>query len=182
MDGWTVYVAEAACERLPRDACTIRISGLLREAVLRATTWPAGPRNVADDRIAEVILAEINGLPVEPFGLPLPRDPRLLRVARSLVDDPANVHGIGHWAELASVSERTLSRRFSEETGFSFSNWRQRARLLRSLEMLANGQPVTTIALDLGYATASAFIALFRRVFGTTPAAYRANLSDLDRD
>jgi len=30
----------------------------------------------------------------------------------------------------------------------------------------------------LGYATASAFIALFRRVFGEPPAAYRAKLVD----
>jgi AraC-like DNA-binding protein len=32
---------------------------------------------------------------------------------------------------------------------------------------------VTTIALDLGYSTASAFISLFRRTFGETPATYR---------
>jgi AraC-like DNA-binding protein len=180
MDGWTVYVAEEACERLPRTACTIRTSGLLREAVLRAATWPAGPRSAADDRIAEVILDEIGALPVEPFGLPLPRDPRLSRVAQALVADPADPRGIGDWAALAAVSERTLSRRFVEETGFSFTSWRQRARLLRSLEMLAGGQSVTTIALDLGYATASAFIALFRRVFGEPPASYRTKLIDID--
>ena len=43
--------------------------------------------------------------------------------------------------------------------------------------MLAAGQPVATIALDLGYATASAFISLFRRVFNETPAMYRQRLS-----
>src|SRR5271168_5083248 len=32
MDGWTVYVAEAACARLPQTPCTIRTSALLREA------------------------------------------------------------------------------------------------------------------------------------------------------
>ncbi|WP_441256827.1 helix-turn-helix domain-containing protein [Bradyrhizobium sp. 482_C4_N1_1] len=58
------------------------------------------------------------------------------------------------------------------ETGFSFTEWRQRVRLMRALEMLADEIPVTTIALDLGYETVSAFIALFRRTFGTTPARY----------
>lgn len=48
--------------------------------------------------------------------------------------------------------------------------------MLRSLEMLAEGQPLGAIALDLGYATASAFISLFRRVFHETPAAYRQRL------
>ena len=62
------------------------------------------------------------------------------------------------------------------ETGFNFSTWRQRVRLLRSLELLAEGQSVTAIALDLGYASVSAYIGLFRRSFGETPASYRARL------
>lgn len=44
MDGWTVYVAEDACAGLPREASTIRTSGLLRAAVLRAAGWTPGPR------------------------------------------------------------------------------------------------------------------------------------------
>jgi len=176
MDAWTVYVAEGACGTLPGEPRAIRTSGLLREAVLRATTWEPGSRSDAQARVVAVILDEIGGAPVEAFGLPLPRDPRLLRVAQALLDDPADWRDIGAWAALASVSERTFSRRFVAETGFSFTVWRQRARLLRALEMLADGQAVTTIALDLGYATARAFIALFRRTFGEPPAAYRAGM------
>ena len=37
---------------------------------------------------------------------------------------------------------------------------------------LAAGQPVTRVALDLGYASPSAFGAMFRRAFGTTPSRY----------
>jgi AraC-like DNA-binding protein len=37
---------------------------------------------------------------------------------------------------------------------------------------LATGQPVTTIALDLGYDNVSAFIAMFKRVMGVTPGRY----------
>jgi len=176
-DGFVVYVAEEACGDLPRRPCTIRTSGLLREAVLRAATWPQGPTDARSERIARVILDEIGSLPVEPFGLPLPKDARLMRVAQSLIDDPADARDLEAWADWAAVSSRTLSRRFVAETGFSFTAWRQRARLLRSLEMLAAGQAVNTIALDLGYATASAFIGLFRRVFNETPAAYRQRLS-----
>ncbi|WCM29061.1 helix-turn-helix transcriptional regulator [Sphingomonas sp. QA11] len=181
MDGWTVYVAEDACAGLPREASTIRTSGLLRAAVLRAAGWTPGPKGPAAERVAAVILDEIGGLPVETFGLSLPRDPRMLRVAQALIDDPADDRAIGAWAALACVSERTLSRRFVEETGFSLRVWRQRSKLMRALEMLAEGQAVTTIALDLGYATASGFIALFRRTFGEPPAAYRAEVIDADR-
>jgi AraC-like DNA-binding protein len=174
--GWSAYVAEQACRNLPARACTIRTSGLLREAILRASTWKEGPLDAQNTRLAGVILDEIRSLPVEPFGLPLPRDPRLHRIARALIADPADQRDLERWADWAAISSRTLSRRFVAETGFNFTAWRQRARLLRSLEMLAAGLPVTTVALDLGYATASAFIALFRRTFGETPAAYRQRL------
>ncbi|MCV7228083.1 AraC family transcriptional regulator [Mycolicibacterium komossense] len=179
LDGWTVYVAERARQQLPLTVRTIRASGLLREAVLRAATWPAGPADTAVDRhICEVILDEIEGLPTDSFTLPLPSDHQALHVAQALIADPGDPRGIRDWASLVSVSDRTLSRRFVDQTGFTFSGWRQRARLVRSLEMLAEQQPVTSIALNLGYATASAFIALFRRTFGESPASYRAKLID----
>lgn len=176
-EGWSLYIAERACADLPARPCTIRTSGLLLQAVLRAASWPQGAElDAAQARVAGVIQDEIRTLPAEPLGLPLPRDPRLQRVARALLDDPASERGLEEWAGWAAISERSLSRRFVTETGFTFTAWRQRARLLRSLEMLAAGQPVTTVALDLGYSTASAFIALFRRTFGETPALYRQRL------
>jgi AraC-like DNA-binding protein len=56
----------------------------------------------------------------------------------------------------------------------SFATWRQQARLLESLRRLAAGEPVTKVALDCGYASASAFGAMFRRSLGVPPAAYFA--------
>ncbi|MDM5180305.1 helix-turn-helix transcriptional regulator [Massilia sp. DJPM01] len=174
--GWSAYVAEPACAGLPSRPCTIRTSGLLREAVLRAATWALDPLDAQRERIAHVILDEIRDAPPAPFGLPLPRDPRLQRVARALIDDPADERDLERWAQWAAMSSRTLTRRFVAETGFGFAAWRQRARLMRALEMLAAERPVTTVAMDLGYASASAFIKLFTREFGATPGAYRRAL------
>lgn len=174
--GWSVYVAETACADLPQRPCTLRTSGLLREAVLRAATWPLDALDAQRERIEQVILDEIRHAPPAPFGLPLPRDPRLQRVARALIDDPGDERDLESWARAAAMSGRTLTRRFAADTGFGFVAWRQRARLMRALEMLAAGRPVTTVAMDLGYASASAFIKLFTREFGATPAAYRRAL------
>lgn len=174
--GWGAYVAEAACAGLPQRPCTLRISGLLREAVLRAASWPMGPLDPASAHVAAVILDEIRSLPVEPFGLPLPRDARLQRIGAALIADPASTRDLDQWAAWAGIGARTLSRRFVDETGFTFTAWRQRARLMRSLEMLAADVPVTAIALELGYSTASVYISLFRRTFGATPAVYRQRL------
>lgn len=175
-DGWSAFIAEAACENLPKSPCILRVSGLLREAVLRASTWPLEPLTGASVHVAEVILDEIRNLPVETLGLPLPTDPRLQRIAQAFIDDPTHERDLEDWAQWGAVSSRTLSRRFVAETGFNFTTWKQRARLMRALELLAAGKPVTSIAIELGYSTATAFINLFRRTFGETPAVYRERL------
>lgn len=179
-DGWSCYVAAPACATLPDHPCTIRVSGLLREAVIRATTWQGGTLDEGQLRLALVILDELRAAADEPFGLPMPRDPRLVRIARALLENPGDRRGMGEWADWAGISERSLSRRFVEETGHSYTGWRQRARMMRALELLADGAAVTTVALDLGYDSVSAFIALFKRLLGTTPAAYfgRTRLDD----
>lgn len=171
--GYAVYVAEPACAELPAAPCAIRMSALLREATLRAARWPAGPLDAVAEPLAGVILDEIGTLPTDPLGLPLPRDGRLLRVAQALLDTPADDRSLEQWAKWAAISDRSLSRHFVSETGFTFTAWRQRARLMRALEMLAEDVPVTSIALALGYSTPSTFIGLFRRTFGVTPALYR---------
>jgi len=171
-EGWNVFIAEKACTDLPQRPCTVRTSGLLLEAVLRAATWPGGELNASEKHLAAVIIDEIRGLPSEQFGLPLPLDMRLQRVAAALIGDPSDERHLEQWSRWAAVSSRTLSRRFVRETGFTFTDWRQQVRLFRSLEMLAAGTPITTIALDLGYCTASAFIRVFKRTFGETPSTY----------
>lgn len=170
--GWSVYVAESECADLPASPCTLRSSALLREAVNRAAVWSGDDLNAAQDRIARVILDEICSLPQENLGLPLPMDPRLLRIAQTFADNLLDERKAGEWADWAGIPVRTLTRKFVIETGFTFTEWRQRARLMRALELLASGVPVTTIALDVGYTNISAFIAMFRRVFGVTPTRY----------
>lgn len=171
-DGWSVYVSLEACAGLPLQPRVIEVSALLRESILRAASWRFGPLHGSEPHIAAIILDEIANSVEDRFGLPMPRDARLLRVADALVTDPADARTLAQWADWAHLSARTLSRRFVDETGMSFSDWRQRARMCRALELLVADMPVTAVALALGYDSTSAFIALFRRTFGTTPGRY----------
>jgi AraC-like DNA-binding protein len=170
--GWSVYVAEMACSALPIAPRVIRLSRLLSEAVARATDWEGGPLSRSQANIANVIMDEIAAAPEEALELPMPRDIRLQRIARAIADDPAGRRHMAEWADWAGIAPRSLSRRFVQETGMTFLAWRQRALLLRALEMLAAGHSVTTTAIDLGYETVSAFIKLFQAHFGTTPGRY----------
>ncbi len=170
--GWSVYVQPQACRLLSNRACVLQVSGLLREAVIRAATWEGQAWTPERQRLAAVLLDEIRALPEQDLGLPLPADARLLRIAQALIDRPGDDRSLNAWAQWAGLAPRTLSRRYVAETGFSLMAWRQRVRLLRALELLAQGRAVGSIALELGYDNISAFIALFRREFGVTPGRW----------
>ena len=95
-----------------------------------------------------------------------------------LEDLPANQHGLDEWAREVGASKRTLTRLFPAQTGMSFGLWCQQRRLLRALEFLDSGYNVTAVALELGYESTSAFIAMFRRCLGETPARYLDTTND----
>ena len=88
---------------------------------MRASNWQGDDLTPEQWRLAQVILDELRAAPVESFGSPMPRDPRLVRIARALLDDPGDGRNIREWAQWAGIPERTLSRRFVLETGFTFS-------------------------------------------------------------
>ena len=54
----------------------------------------------------------------------------------------------------------------------TLGKWRTRLRVLHALRKLAAGEPVTSAALDAGYDSTSAFIAMFKAETGTTPGRY----------
>lgn len=75
------------------------------------------------------------------------------------------------------MSPRTLARRFSDELGMPWHLVRRRLRMIRATETLAETtDPITQIALDVGYASPSAFNAAFREFAGMTPSEFRASI------
>jgi len=106
-----------------------------------------------------------------------PGDSRLRRIAEALLATPGDPRPAAEWARWAGLSSRSLSRLFGAETGMSFAQWRQLARLHAAVERLAAGQAVGEVAWSLGYESPSSFASAFRTVFGETPSGYssRAN-------
>ena len=169
----TLYVGDALGARVASGPCVVAVSPLLRECILRAVAFG---RPVDDDgpeaRIVAVLADEIEAAPHAPLHLPMPRDARARRVAAALRANPGDARRLEDWARDAGASARTLERLFVRETSLGFGAWRQQARLLRGLERLASGESVTSVALELGYQTPSAFVAMFRRALGATPGRY----------
>jgi AraC-like DNA-binding protein len=159
--------------RLP-DACrVVEISPLLREVLRRAMRLRTLDRRIAEERhLLDVLLDELTILPLVPLDLPMPRDARGARAAALIRAEPAARNTLAEVARASAASARTLERLFRSETGLPFGLWRQRARLLRALQWLAEGGTVTGAASAVGYESTSAFVAAFRRALGTTPGRY----------
>ncbi len=127
------------------------------------------PRRFA---IEDLVLLEIQRMKEYRLHLPLPSDIRLRRLCDHLLSHLDQVRTLEDLSLIAAASTRTLRRLFQQELGMSFAAWRMQARLLDALARLGVGQPISEISRELGYATPSAFIAMFRRTLGQTPKRY----------
>lgn len=163
----SLYFDVQAYPDLPRAAVIIEVSPLLRELVVRVTEWPAdGALTDTRARLASVLLDELEAAPASPLYLPMPR---LGTIANALVDDPSEQRTLDEWADRVGASARTLARLFVRETGLTYVQWRTRCRLLVAQAQLAEGASITEVAHAVGYASDSAFIAMYRRLYGEPP-------------
>jgi AraC-like DNA-binding protein/quercetin dioxygenase-like cupin family protein len=122
---------------------------------------------------AETLLADLlRPVPVTTIGVRLPTSVTARRVAEALRAEPADRRTLRDWGHEVGASERTLARAFTAEAGLPFGRWRTRLRLQAALSMLAAGDPVSRVAGRVGYDTASAFVAAFRRETGQTPGTF----------
>jgi AraC-like DNA-binding protein len=119
-----------------------------------------------------LLAAEIGRLAPCALDLPLPESPALTQLCERILADLSRRRPCCSDASDMGTSSRTLYRRFLRETGISFARWKQQARLLESIRRLAEGVPVTTVAVDLGYESPSAFSTMFRRSLGIPPRAF----------
>nr|WP_251140734.1 AraC family transcriptional regulator [Rhodoferax sp. U11-2br] len=131
-------IAPSLQDLLPRVPCVMGTSPLMRSLVQRAVAWAEQDQlQPEQERILAVLQDEIRSAPQEPLHLPMPTDRRLLRVAEAILRQPQDTRTLAQWADWAGLSAQTLGRLCQQETGCSFAQWRQQARLIHALERLA---------------------------------------------
>lgn len=179
----TLYIRPDALPRSPDYCCLLEVSPLLRELILALLDEPlAYERTGRGGRITALILCELRFLKVPALHLPMPGEQRLHRLCQAIIANPESRNTLETLAEQQATSSRTLARQFQHETGMSFRQWRQQARLVEALGHLANHVPVALIAEKLGYRSASAFTAMFRRTLGSEPRRYFSEEAELDAE
>ncbi|MDW9580456.1 helix-turn-helix domain-containing protein [Sinorhizobium meliloti] len=168
-----LFFRPEAVADLPMQVSVIGTTPLLRELILAFLEIPrsdaGGP---PAERLAAVIIDQLQTSPVAPLSLPSPMSDRLRTIATDIRDEPGEEWPLHELASRAAMSSRSFQRHFQSETGMSFRAWRQQAKLLKAVEWLAAGKSVGDIAFSLGYSGSSAFIAVFRAAFGTSPGQY----------
>lgn len=179
----TLYLHQTVVPRTANAAwqeCRVlEVSPLLRELVLQLATDPDELSSSETDgqrehHIAALVLDELQRARPLRLGVDLPQDKRLLALCEAILDDPARHANLDGWAAESGASPRTIARLFRQELGTSFAQWRQQVLLARALSMAARKRPMSHIAAELGYASASAFTAMVTRAVGMPPSRFFA--------
>ncbi|WP_210275297.1 AraC family transcriptional regulator [Martelella soudanensis] len=179
-----IYI-DPSVTRVDKGECEVlHMTALMRQLILRfcALALETAAKGERLSRLSQVIIDELATLPSAPLSLPAGSDPRLKRVTDRLLESPHDHAGLEELARSSGAGVRTLERLFRRETGFSFSEWRSRLRLMEAVNQLSHGKSSTEIAGRLGYMSVSAFVAAFRRHFGVPPQSYLNGGQGGDRD
>jgi AraC-like DNA-binding protein/mannose-6-phosphate isomerase-like protein (cupin superfamily) len=159
----------------------IAVSALLREMMLYSERWPISRTESgagADSFFQALGYVVAEALDDEmPLHLPVPTDP----VATAAADytrahlDRVTVSDV---TRAVGVSERTLRRIFRTHLGMSWRSYLLRARVLRSMALLAQpDRSVLEVSIAVGFDDAGAFARSFARHCGETPSAYKRRIS-----
>jgi AraC-like DNA-binding protein len=166
----TLYIKPGLCPIGWPDCTPVAASPLLAELIgyLEEPGLESGPRAHAEALLTDLL----QPVPMTTIEVRMPAEGPARLVALALAGDPADGRTLAQWGRQVGASERTLARGFVTGAGLPFGRWRSLLRLQAALPSLAAGEPVGNVARRVGYESASAFVAAFRRHTGQTPAGY----------
>ena len=163
---------------------TIELTSLARHMILHCKRWRSENGNVDD--WAHLFYKALASIIVERMDAPttdwLPRGNSKLvtRAVDLTIERHMRTIELSEIASELATSERTLSRRFVDETGMKWSDLLRRIRIISARELLSSsGIQITQIAAAVGYSSQSAFNRAFKVDTGLTPREFRAEYRNL---
>lgn len=181
----TVYLDPCLNVQVLEGACRVFVlPAFAREMLLYSSRW--GPMREAADPVAESffnalvhLLPEWTSEPRE-WRLPRAKTPELEHAMAFTVANLGKSPSLAEVAKAAGLSQRTLSRRFEEETGSSWRRFLLTARMLRAMELLAtDGAHVTQTAFAVGFESPAAFTHAFTTFTGERPRDFRERVAQV---
>jgi AraC-like DNA-binding protein len=172
----SLYVANELCGSLPTKPQALMVSPFMRAALDHARENFRDWKSQRQLRLLTVFLDELAEAPRAGTFLPASDDEVLGGILHYLENHPADNSSVAELAHDAKITERTLARKCRQDLGIPLSEWRNRMRVINAIAMIEEGKSVELIASEFGYSSASAFIAMFKKLTGATPASYRERL------
>ncbi len=174
----TLYIDESAIPEGWQGCRVMVVSALLRELIHALDASPGQPLPAAREQwLTQLVLDEITHADTQALGVPLPHaqtgDKRLRALCQAVLQAPARRATLAGWAADVGASERTVARLFRDELGMSYQQWRQQAVLAHALPLLTRGLPISAVAAATGYASDSAFSAMFKAAMGQSPRYFQ---------
>lgn len=171
----TLYIDASATPPGWSGCRVLVVSPLLRESIHALDTSPLSvPR---EQLLSGLVLDELTHADTQALGVPMPHpqtgDKRLRALCEAVLRSPAERATLAEWAAGTGASERTVARLFRDELGLSYQQWRQQAILAHALPLLTRGQSVSAVAAASGYASDSAFSAMFKTAMGQSPSHFQ---------
>ncbi len=177
----TVYFAPSMMRDAAPGCRVFAVSPLVREMIVTAMRW--GPEHDHQERLPRHYFQALAALVEDwctralPLKLPAATTPELKKALEFTLENLSESLSIEDVARAAHVSSRTLSRRFSEETNMTWQRFLTEARVMRSMELLAQpGLRIIDIALEVGFQSQAAFTRAFHSVASENPKDYRQRM------
>lgn len=159
----------------------IAVSALLREMMLYSARWPISRTESGEEAdsffqalgyvVAEALEDE------RPLHLPATTHP-VVTAATDYTRAHLDRVTVGDVTRAVGVSERTLRRIFTTYLGMPWRSYLLRARVLRSMALLAQpDRSVLEVSIAVGFDDAGAFARSFARHCGESPSAYKRRIS-----
>ncbi|WP_434339286.1 AraC family transcriptional regulator [Motilimonas cestriensis] len=171
-----IYLNPSACVQYGDCPKSCLVTPFIKELIL--LLFGEGISKLSDVNLTNLLVVLRDQIKIAgSYDIPLliPADKRLKSIFTQLRQQPNLKLTFKEWSVKVGASERTLSRLCAKEFNQSFSLWRQSVRLVLSLQLLSSTRTIQDIALELGYASDSAYIYAFKKMFNQTPSKYRSD-------
>ncbi len=174
----TLYVRPGLVQRSNPGCEVLSVSPLLRELILEAVqVGRLRLRNAEHCALRDLLVVHVARATPVPVQIRMPKEPRALQAASIICEEMADAPSLHSVCRASGISPRTLQRLFRMELGSDVQAWRHQVRLTKAVEQLLAGSSVKQAAFAVGYKQSSAFVAAFRRTFGSTPSQWAASVS-----
>jgi AraC family transcriptional regulator len=174
-DAWLARAADG--RKVIADRSEIVRAGSAAAWAMRVRTEVQSPdsaSNLAIDGAMMLMIAEIARARVDAAST---RPRWLRRVEDAIESSIAAPPGLDTLSALAGVHPSHLLRTFRRYHGATIANFVRQRRIERArTELATSTRPLSTIALDAGFADQAHFTRVFKQTFGETPGRYARSI------